>query len=130
MKREDLPNDIERLKALIMQQSDEIKILSEQVSFWKNFALVRKTEKKAALHDDPQQLWLFNEAEAHAEDPEPEEPVQVQQHQRKRGTRRPLPEFLERRVTVLDIPEEEKKCGCGTQLTEIRRDLQELRHGI
>lgn len=139
MKREDLPNDVEQLKdlllkkeAIILEKTKENIILHDQVAFWKAFALARKTEKKRALQDDPRQLWLFNEAEAHIEDPKPdkEESVPVAAHQRKRGTRKPLPECLERKVTVLDIPEEEKICGCGSKLKEIRREVSEKLHFV
>ena len=139
MKREDLPNDIEKLKDLLLEKEDiildktkENAILQDQVTFFLALALARRTEKKRALHDNPGQLWLFNEAEVHPDEPEPaqEETVAVAAHQRKRSRRKPLPECLERKVTVLDIPEEEKICGCGSKLKEIRREVSEKLHYI
>ncbi len=74
----------------------------------------------------PDQLGLFNEAEA--ETPAEEEPVEsvpVAAHERKRGGRKPLPDYLPRVRIEHDLPEAEKTCPCGCSLTRIGEDSSE-----
>jgi len=77
--------------------------------------------------DDPEvQTHLFNEAEATAnKEEEPTEELQIGPYSRKKGGRRPLPDNLPRIEQVHDIPEEEKVCGCGCQLSRIGEEVTE-----
>ncbi len=77
---------------------------------------------------DRQQLWLFDEAETRqqAESSHPsaeEEHVPVRSHTRRKRGRKPLPPELPRVETVHDIPEEQKVCGCGAELTRIGEEV-------
>jgi transposase len=60
----------------------------------------------------PEQLGLFNEAEAKASVPKdaPPETITVPAHQRAKGGRRPLPEHLDRVEVVHDLDEDQKHC--------------------
>lgn len=130
MNTKELPNTIEELQALVLQLTEEKEELKKRNMFLEALLYGRKTEKKKALQDPPEQLWLFNEAECHADEtrpdePEPEETVTVSAHERKRGHRQALPEALPRKDIVLDIPDSEKVCGCGTELKVIRKEISE-----
>ncbi len=128
MKKAELPNDIDELKALVLQLSEEKEILRQRVAFLEAWHFARKSEKKKALQDKPEQLMLFNEAECHADDPPEDvsEDVPAEETQeKKRGSRKPLPKELERRDIRLDIPDEQKVCACGTKLTVIREEVSE-----
>lgn len=125
MDAKELPKTVEELQALVMQLTEEKEQLKKRALFLEALLFARKTEKKLALQDHPEQLWLFNEAECHADDPEPERSVPVSAHERKRGHREALPEELPRKEVTLDIPEEQKICGCGSQLKIIRKEISE-----
>jgi len=56
------------------------------------------------------------------------ETVVVEKHTRKKTGRKPLPDNLPREEVVHDIPEEEKVCACGCQLTRIGEEVSEQLH--
>jgi len=130
----DLPDSIEDLRALVLLQqgqiveqttkheqaiseySEEISQLREYIRLLKSQRFGPKSERSVA-----EQMGLFNEAEATADEDtgeehdaqaENDEPcIEVPAHtRRKRGGRRPLPAFLPREEIVHDVPEEEKIC--------------------
>ncbi len=75
---------------------------------------------------------LFNEVEALAdqaagtEDEHEGEPAPVQDKVRpKRGHRRALPPELPRVELVIDVPEDERQCPCGTPMVRIGEDVSE-----
>lgn len=75
---------------------------------------------------------LFNEVEALAdqaagtEDEHEGEPAPVQDKARpKRGHRRALPPELPRVELVMDVPEDERQCPCGTPMVRIGEDVSE-----
>lgn len=132
-----LPDDVEALKALIRQEREETAVLTarkdaeiatlrEQL----NLAIARRfgpsSERVPA-----EQLGLFNEAEAHAEeDPADEAPttetVTVPAHARKRPGRRPLPDYLPRVEVVHELPEDQRVCPHdGSALKRIGEETRE-----
>lgn len=69
---------------------------------------------------DPGQLELFEEAEQEeTEDPTPSDIVSVPGRNRKKSGRKPLAENIPREEIIHDIPEEEKICGCGCEMSKI-----------
>lgn len=108
-----LPDDALSLKQIISSQQQQIDYLQEMVRLLKNELFGRKSESLAAVH--PNQLQLFTPSE-------PVEPVRedettiVPEHTRKKRGRKPLPEDLPRVEIIHDIPEEDKRCACGTDL--------------
>ena len=131
-----LPNDIEALKTIIVDQDvtireqqeryeSRIEFLEEQLRFLQKELFGRKTEKRP-LPEDGRQLLLFDEAEkiVREEKPEPESVV-VPQHSRQKPKRRPLPEELPRVEVIHDIAEEEKVCQCGATLSRIGEEVSE-----
>ena len=142
MNKAELPNDIDALKGIILQLTEENmqltatnaqlaeekELFKKRAAYLEAWIFARKTEKKYALQDPPEQLMLFNEAECHADEPEQEvvEEVPAQHAQAKRhGGRKSLPEELPRKEILIDIPDDQKVCACGTALKVIRKEVSE-----
>jgi transposase len=95
-----------------------IKILEEQLRLASVKTFTPSSEKLAALgHPD-----LFNEVEALGTKPEAEAQaaeIVVPAHTRERGKRKPIDATLPRTRIEHDIPDDQKTCACGCQLTRI-----------
>lgn len=136
MKTATLPNDLDALKAIIIDQGtaireqkeryeSKIEFLEERLRFLQRELFGRKTEKRPRP-DDPQQLGLFDEAEKIIGEKKPEgETVVVPEHTRQKPKRKPLPEELPRIEVIHDIGEEEKVCRCGSALSRIGEEVCE-----
>ena len=95
-------------------------------------ALFRQFARHAEKFTGPFQIPLFESGEEAApkrETPE-KEVIAVKGHTREKRGRKPLAENLPREHTYLDIGEEEKKCGCGHDLTCIGEEVSERLHII
>jgi len=152
-----LPDSIEDLRALVLLQHDqlaeqatkhqeettkheqtigeygeEISQLREYIRLLKSQHFGSRSERTA-----PDQMGLFNEAEAlcqevgseaKGEDEDEDSEMEVPAHtRRKRGGRKPLPDYLPREEVLHDIPEDEKVCGNdpGHALTRIGEEKLE-----
>ncbi|MEW5910825.1 MAG: IS66 family transposase, partial [Thermodesulfobacteriota bacterium] len=105
---------------LEQRKQARIESLEERIRLLQKELFGRKTEKQPKA--DQHQLLLFDEAD----EPEPEpEKITVPAHTRKKSGRKPLPAELPRVDVVLDIPENEKVCGCGCELSPIGEDTSE-----
>ena len=89
-----------------------------------------KAKALAALLEDAGQQSLFDLLDEHPEpvETEPEEIIIVPGHSRKKSGRKPLPDNLPREEVIHDIPEEEKACACGCQMTCIDKETSEQLH--
>ena len=67
---------------------------------------------------------LFTEEEESLPETENEE-QEIKSYKRKKGGRKPLDPHLRRVEKVIDIPEEEKACACGAQMTRIGEETSE-----
>ena len=119
-------DQIAALRALVDEQKAQntgliarIKILEEQLRLATVKTFAPTSEKLASLgHPD----LFFNEAEVLGAKPESETPaseIVVPEHTRARGKRMPIDPKLPRKRIEHDIPEAEKTCACGCQLTRI-----------
>ena len=61
---------------------------------------------------NPDQLSLFDETPPAEAEPAPQEIV-VPEHRRLKGGRSRPPAHLRRETVIIDLPEEQKQCGCG-----------------
>ena len=90
------------------------RLRQENSLLWEQLRLLRAQRfgTSSEQHPPPDQLGLFNEAEAKATVPAdaPPETVTVGTHQRAKRGRRPLPEDLERVAIVHDLDDEAKIC--------------------
>jgi transposase len=134
---EALPDNIPELKKLlvssyeridrlertngVLQQNNEV--LTEQLALWQKKFFGRKSEKYSG--DELLQSRLFDGlAEDLEESPRTEDTgVEVQAHRRKRPVRTELPDNLPTVDVVHDIPEEQKRCGCGAELKRIGEEV-------
>ena len=117
-----LPDDAQSLKQIIFSQQQQIDYLQEMVRLLKNELFGRKSEALPAV--DPNQLQLFNPDQP-AEPLQSDDDIVVPEHTRKKRGRKPLPEDLPRVEVLHDIPEAEKQCACGAQLSRIGEETCE-----
>lgn len=106
------------LKSEIVGLTAHIKILEEQLRLATVKTFTPSSEKLSGLgHPD-----LFNEAEALGTKPEIDtqaSEIIVPAHTRERGKRKPIDPQLPRTRIEHDIPDDQKTCACGCQLTRI-----------
>lgn len=143
-----LPDDIEYLKALVLQHEAEKKQLASEleasrskldafeseVDFLREQLrlLVHRRFGASSEKSSVNQLGLFNEAEetqaSSVEELLAEEEavhIEVPAHARKKPGRKPLPSWLEREEILHDLSDEEKVCAEGHALKEIGREVSE-----
>lgn len=118
-----LPDDIDALKALVAEQAtrnaaleqqnarQSVKILSLQEQL--NLALARRYAASSEKVS-PDQIRLFDEAEAESREAPDEagtgDSIDVPAHTRKKRGRKPLPDTLPRVEVVHELPEAERQC--------------------
>lgn len=111
-------DDVDALKQLIAAKDARIAILEEQLRLAAVRTFAPKSEKLSSLA----QFDLFNEAEAlgtKSEGDAQANEIEVPAHTRERGKRRPIDATLPRVRIEHDIPDGEKTCACGCELTRI-----------
>ena len=124
---------IKKLETDVKSLTQENIELRKQVIFLNSLRYAIKSEKKCKLPQDDKQLLLFDEAEffryAHADENEeveiPAPAATVVSKPRKKRGRRLLPADLPRVDYIIDIPEDEKVCACGTPLVKIGEEVSE-----
>jgi transposase len=132
-----LPDDIEALRAMVGEQSAlvhaqamKIAALEEELRL-----LLHKRFGSSSEKANPDQLQLFNEAEAtaaqanSAETPDTagdlDDGIIIPEHIRQKCGRKPLPSILPRVRVEHDIPDANKICACGCTLSRIGDDTSE-----
>lgn len=122
---ETLPDTPAELKQMIIglrdQYERQLDVYVEQIRHLRQLLFGRRSEKLPG-DADKVQLPLFDMPE-----PEQIEPVKVtvDAHARKKPGRKPLPPELPRVEVVIDLPENEKVCGCGCTLSRIGEEVSE-----
>ena len=146
-----LPDDVESLKALVLEQAERNAQLAESLqqstarnthlearvitlTEQLNLALARRYAARSEKLS-PDQLALFDEAETEAAgaDTDPEEgdaetdaTVEIAAHRRNKRGRKPLPDTLPRLEVVHELPEAERICPHdGGSLKEIGESVSE-----
>lgn len=129
-----LPNDVASLKALLLAERSTTERLQKQVqTLFEAIRLARQQRFGASSEKAPGQGELFDEVEETLErsDQTPPDtdgstpsdtPVQATTT---RKARRPLPAHLPRIHKLIELPEAERVCACGCQLSEIGEDSSE-----
>ena len=104
-----------------------VEMLAEQNEWLKQRFFGRSSE--ALSLEEQRQLKLFDEAELAAAEPDSTrgQPslIRIPEHVRQQPKRRPLPQALPRVEVIIDIPEEQKRCGCGAELVRINEESSE-----
>ncbi len=133
---ERLPNNVEILKDLVLQQALQVEQLTAQNQHYQSQLEALYEQIRLLRHQrfgpssekaDPGQQDLFNEAEAAVEESAFEvEPAKAVSKPRKKPGRKPLPATLPRVEVVHDLPEAEKVCALdGTPLKAIGDEVSE-----
>lgn len=123
---EQLPNDIQTLKKMIIDLQRELSIKTSHFNTLAQTLFGSKSEKKPCV--DPAQQSLFDEAECEsAKDSGNEEETEKISYTRKkkRGGRKPFSDSIPRRDVVININEEDKECNCGHPLVKIGEEVSE-----
>lgn len=112
-----------RYETRISEQELEIEDLQARLKL----ALFRKFGRSSEASSDDLQALLFEELEdqAKGESKTEDELTTVPSHTRKKRGRKPLADDLPRVDVIHDIPDEEKQCGCGHQLSKIDEEISE-----
>lgn len=126
LSKEELSQEIIRLKAKISQQEQTITSLNHQLHLFRNARFGRKTEKGAV----PEQMCIqFDEETSIVEiqtELEISDTQTITYTRNKKGTgRKSLPKSLPFVEQVFDLKDEEKRCACGCTLTHIRDEITE-----
>ena len=123
--------DLAQYQNDIADKDSYIRQLEEQVRLLKALRFAARSEKNRPVSCE-EQYRLFDEAEMSSSPEEVESDVgedeevsHVGAHTRKKRGRRPIPPEYPRVEVVHDIPEEEKVCPCGCQLTRIGEEVSE-----
>jgi transposase len=133
-----LPADVDKLKAIVSWQLDQIKKQETQIRARDeeidvlHEALRLARAQRFAAHSEKlpsNQSELFNEVEVLAKkaiiEAQPDS-IEVPAHTRRRGKREPLPDHLPREEVVIDLPSNEKICSKdGSALKEIGAEVSE-----
>lgn len=142
-----LPEDKKSLKGLILslhqelqkqeeeyeqqkqEYTTELGILKEQIKLLRAQLFGRKSEKYVPEAFGQTRLFNENENEGIIKEGSEEKIIHVSGHTRKQGGKKPLPKDLPRVEIIHDLPEDEKKHGCGRKMKLIREEVTErLRH--
>jgi len=144
----DLPHDIDKLKALVLEQRDLILRLEHDKQRLEHdnrilykIAFGRSTEKRHVQlsGDGSPQGWLFaQDIVAEATRLAAEYPSQVgvevkrtaRAPRKKKGRRKTFPVHLPVVRTICELPEEDRRCSCGGELEafsqEVSRELERV----
>jgi transposase len=133
MARSEMPTSVEDLQQLVLDQQTTIDEQASLITFFREWKRLIDSQRFGSRSERlvPEQGYLFNEAEVEAaaiavECDEPDV-VPVPAHTRKRGGRRPLPDFLPVQEILHDLPEDEKICARNPDhtLVEISRETSD-----
>jgi transposase len=122
----DLPDDIEELKRIIINASDEIAALKLEIAKMRRQAFGRSSEKTAqAIAQLELALDALTADRAEAEGPkEPRKPSEGGETDKRKPARKPLPADLPRETVVHEAP-----CACpvcGGTLSKLGEDVTEV----
>jgi transposase len=131
---ETLQTENEKLRAeieILQRRASEVdnlqlqnEALSEELAWYRRYFLHRRSD---VIEHRSQQPLPFNEAELLSEEAQegPGTRQQIGSYTRGKPARRPLPENLPRTQQVIDIPEDQKRCACGSELSRIGEEKSE-----
>jgi len=143
--RDSLPDDIPGLQMMVLEREEKLdevernykrseaenRLLRERIQLLQNQLYCRKSEKLPKdLYDEFIQSSLFESSESREDtvnEPQTvdEITITVPSHKRKKCGRKPLPADLPRIEVVHDLPESEKRCGCGSEMVCIGEEVSE-----
>ncbi|MCL2880099.1 MAG: IS66 family transposase [Treponema sp.] len=120
--RSNYEKQIHKLKIAVIDYQNKYLEIKERYDLLIYKRFVRSAEQ---IPIDEKQGQLFTEDEGKAETGTQEELIEVKSHSRNKKGRKPLNPDLKRVEKIIDIPEEEKTCACGAELTRIGEETSE-----
>jgi transposase len=131
-----LPEDPQELQSLLIReraahaktQQREARLEQQIRSLLEALRLARHRQFGASSEKAPGQSELFDEADIPVEELADADVVDegvAAKPREKAGVRKPLPKHLPRVRRVIDIPEDERQCPCGCELTAIGEESSE-----
>lgn len=116
---------IAELERQLAQMTAAYEELAAKYDTLKRKLFGRSSEKQQ--HDDQPQLFddLAEETDASEIDAAVQTTPVAAHTRTTKQSRKPLPKNLEREEVLLDIPEEDKHCGCGHELVRIGEEVSE-----
>lgn len=107
--------------------SHENVLLREKVNLLMHKLFGKSSEKHIVNDSEPemQSLFSIDDLDISETDADTEDEHTIKEHKSKKKGRKPLPDFLPRLEVIHDIPESEKQCGCGVQLSRIGEEVSE-----
>jgi transposase len=129
----ELQNKVQVLISATQNQALAIQSLQgtiENLEFQLKKALLARFGRKSEKLTDANKLQLDMFVDAGLDtNPEelgdPQEPITIPEHKRKKPGRKPLPADLPRVREIHDLPEDQKVCPCGYQLSKIKEIITE-----
>jgi transposase len=143
---QELPVNVKELQAIVLELHEKLedveknyelenKLLRERINQLLQELYGRKSEKLSFLLDDGfDQSFLFEDSDLERQEENlkgwenseaEDDSITIPEHKRKKPGRKPLPDNLERVEIVYDVPEKEKQCGCGCQMSRIGEEVSE-----
>jgi transposase len=125
-------NQIHKLNNNIIEYQNKYLEIKERydILIYKKFVrnaekFIDETQKLLFVEESSQGLAEKTEA---VEEDETEETTEVKSHQRKKPGRKAIDPNIPRIEKIIDIPEEDKICACGCNLTKIGEESNEKLH--
>ena len=120
-----LQSELTHLQQVNHTLNQEVKVLQEQLSWFKRQIFGQRSEKTSVMHEDQMTFTGFDQVEESAV----ENSKTVKEHKRKKPNRKgqdkiTIPDDLPVKTTILDLPEEEKTCSeTGLPLVKIGEEV-------
>lgn len=125
-----LPDNKDALKEIIIDYHGQIAILQEKMALLQRALFGSKSEKRKTPMTREVQLSLLDLIKAEGKEqeilpPAQDETITVPEHKRKKRGRKPIPEDIPRKEIIHDLKESEKTCLCGCTLSPIGEEVSE-----
>ena len=123
-------NKINKLKNNAIEYQNKYLEIKERYDLLIYKRFMRSAEQIPQDENQPSLFTEEAEPEKTTEQEEVQECTEIKSHSRKKRGRRPLDPNLPRVERIIDIPETEKTCVCGAELSKIGEESNEKLHII
>jgi transposase len=126
----ELSRQVQKLKEEALDYRNKYLVIKEErdLLIYKRF--MRGSERTPVNENQPLLFPTATEVKQQAATEKTEDHFMVKAHSRKKRGRKPIDPSIRRVIRLIDIPESEKKCVCGAELTKIGAEISEKLHII
>ena len=124
--KKDYEHQIHKLQSEVINYQNKYLEMKERFDLLVYQRYARSAERLPV--DEKQQLLFAEEPEQETQiqaDTSADEKQEIKSYTRKKPGRKPIDPNLPRRENIIDIPEAEKTCACGSQMTKIGEETSE-----